>query len=186
MALGAILSNLTRPRPLDSGGAGSQVLHGLGCDRRQLNSPVRLGWHGIPGASCPRVRSKAIELARSTRVVHDSRRFIALGANEDNQTRPFDSDGAGCQGLHGFGGDRTQSNSPVRQNVRLKAIELARSTRVVWDPRRFIALGAIEGNQICPFDSYGVGSQALHGLGCDRRQSTSPVRFRWRGIPGAS
>ena len=32
--------------------------------------------------------------------------------------------------------------------MRLKAIELARLTQVVRDPRRFMALGAIEGKQI--------------------------------------
>ena len=66
--------------------------------------------------------------------------------------------------------------------MRLKAIELVRSTRVVWDPRHFMALGAIEGNPTRPFDSGGAGSQALHGLG----QSKSPVRLGWRGIQGAS
>ena len=70
MALGAIEGN--RTRPLDSGGARSQVLHGLG----QSKSPVRLGWRGIQGASWPWVRSKAIELARLTWVAQNGKRCM--------------------------------------------------------------------------------------------------------------
>ena len=76
MALGAIEGNQTRP--FDSGGAGSQALHGLGCDRRQSISSVQLGWHGIPGISWPWVRSKAINLVCSTRVAWNPRRFMAF------------------------------------------------------------------------------------------------------------
>ena len=114
--------------------------------------------------------------------MRDLRRFMALGVNEGNRTRPFNSGGAGCQALHGFAGDLRQSNSPVRLLwcrmpgaswpwVRSKAIDLVCSTRVARNPRRFMALGAIEGNRTHPFDLGGVGSQALNGLGCDRRQS---------------
>ena len=49
-----------------------------------------------------------------------------------------------------------------------------------------MALGAIESNRTRPFDSCGVGSQALQGLGCDRRQSYLPVRLGWHEIPGTS
>ena len=162
MALGAIEGK--RTRPFDSGGMRFQALHGLGCDRRQLNSSVRLWWHWIPGASWPWMRSKAIEFARSTRVARDLRCFMALGAIEGNRTRPFDSCGAGSQALQGLGRDRRQSISPVRLGwcgipgaswpwVRSKAINLACLTRVARDPRRFIVLGAIEGNRTHPFDS---------------------------------
>ena len=48
------------------------------------------------------VRSKAIELTRSTREARDHRRSMALGAIEGNRTLPFDSDGAGYQALHGL------------------------------------------------------------------------------------
>ena len=142
MAFGAIEGN--RTRPFDSGGAGSQALQGLGCDRIQLNSPVRLGWREIPqpgcnqrqsnspvrfgwrgiqGASWPWVRSNPIELACSTRVARDTTAW-----------------------------------------VRSKATELTGLTRVAWDPRRFMAL---EGNRTLPFDSDGAGYQAFHGLQCD-------------------
>ena len=66
--------------------------------------------------------------------------------------------------------------------VRSKAIDLASLTRVARDAKRFMALGAIEGNRPRQFHSGGTGCQALHGLGCDRRQSTSPVSLGWRGI----
>ena len=160
MALGVIGGN--RTHPFDSCGVGSQALQGLGWDRRQSFPSVRLGWHGMPGASWPWVRSKAIELTRLTCVVWDPRRFKALGAIEGNRSRPFVSGGTGCQALHGLGCDRRQSTSPSL-------------TRVARDAKRFMALGAIEGNRPRQFDSGGAGCQALHGLGCDRRQSTSPV-----------
>ena len=88
MALGVIEGN--RTRPFDSGGTGSQALHGLGCNRtRDL-----------------------------TRVARDPRRFMALGTIEGNRTRPFYSAGAGSKALYGFGCDRRQSTSPVRLSWR--------------------------------------------------------------------
>ena len=50
--------------------------------------------------------------------------------------------------------------------VQSKAIELTLSTRVVR-----------EGNRPRLFDSGGTEFQALHGLGCNRRQSISSVRL---------
>ena len=84
----------TRP-----GGARSQALHGLGCDRRQSTLPVRLGWRGMPGASWLRVGSKPIDLAHSTRVARDPYRFMDLGAIEGNRTCPFDLGSTRCQAL---------------------------------------------------------------------------------------
>ena len=164
-----------RTRPFDSGGAGCKALHGLWCDQRQSilpvddlarwrqsNSPVLLGWRGMPGASWnrrqsnssvrlwwrripgtswPWVRSKAIELVRSTRVARDQRRFMAFGA-----------------------------------------IELARSTRVAKETRCFMALRAILGNRTRSFDS---GGNYQHS-NCDSSFiSSSPCvhHVRWRNDP---
>ena len=195
MALGVNEGN--RTRPFDSGGAGCQALHGFAGDLRQSNSPVRLLWCRMPGASWPWVRSKAIDLVCSTRVARNPRRFMALGAIEGNRTRPFDLGGAGSQAFNGLGCDRRQSISSVRLGwheipgaswpwVRSKSIELTRSIRVVRDPRHFMALGAIKGNRTRLFDSGGEGSQALQSLGCNRSQSNSPVRLGWCEIQGAS
>ena len=59
--------------------------------------------------------------------------------------------------------------------VRSKAIDFARSTQVARDPRCFMALGVIEGNRSCLFDSGSTRCQALHGLDINLRQSNSSV-----------
>ena len=112
------------------------------------------------------MRLKAIELARSTLVVQDARRFMALGAIEGYRTHPFDLGGTG-------------SSWPW-------AIEFSLSTRVELNTMRFMVFNAIEGNRTCPFDSCGTESQVIYGLGSDRRQSKSPVRLLWHRMPGAS
>ena len=62
----------------------------------------------MPGASWPRVQSKAIELVHSTLVVQDPRCSMALGALEGNRTSPFNSGGTGSQALHGLWCNRTR------------------------------------------------------------------------------
>ena len=139
----------------------------------------------MPGTSWPWVRSKAIELARSTRVVQDTRCFMALGAIElarltrvaqkakhfmvlgaieCNRTRPFDSE------LSAWSGDQS------------KTIELTCFTQV-----------AQEGNRISLFDSGGTGCQVLYDLEINRRQSNIHLTLMaqdakrcmvWRSIEG--
>ena len=116
---------------------------------------------------------------------------------EINRTHPFDSGGAGCQVLHVMEINQRQSNSPVRfgwhrmpsaawPGDNSKAIELTRSTWVVQDAKHFMALRAIEGNRTHLFDSGSTGCQVLNGLGCNQRQSISPVRLGQRRMPSTS
>ena len=114
--------------------------------------PFDSGGEGSKPTSWPWVRSKAIELAHSIRVVHDPWRFMALGAIEGNRSRSFDSGGTGSQALHGLG----QSKSPVRLDAKCCMCQPSQT-------------GEFLGNRTCPFDSGGAECQALHGLGCERR-----------------
>ena len=65
----------TTPESID---AGCQELVNLGCDQRQSTSPVRLGWCRISGTLWPRWLSKAIDLARLTRVAQDTKCCVFL------------------------------------------------------------------------------------------------------------
>ena len=115
----------------------------------------------------------------------ESHALHGLGVIEGNRTHPFNSGGTESQALHDLGCDRRQSNSLrwCRTSgtswpwVRSTSTDLICSTRVARNPSHFMALGAIEANRTRPFDSGGAGPQALHGLGCDRRQSISSVRL---------
>ena len=49
-----------------------------------------------------------------------------------------------------------------------------------------MALRAIEGNRTHLFDSGSTGCQVLNGLGCNQRQSISPVRLGQRRMPSTS
>ena len=186
MALGAIEGN--RTCPFDSGGAGKpQALHSLGCDRTQSissvrlgwhgipsslrcdqsqsNSPVRLGWCGTPGSSWPLVQSKAINLICSTQVAQNPTHFMALVRLKAIELTRSTREARGL-GWHGIPGaswlwvrskaiELTQVVQDLRPWVRSTSIDLICSTRVARNPRHFMALGAIEGNQTHQF---GLGS----------------------------
>ena len=161
-----------------------------------------LGW--------PWVRSKAIDLAGSTRVARNLWCFMDLGAIEVIWTCPFDLGSSWCQVLHGLEINLRQSNSPVllrwrrkaieftcltqvAQNVKccmtwrsIKAIKLTQLTLMAQNPKRCMVWRSIEGNRTHAFDSGGAVCQALHGLEINWRQSNSPVWHRWRSMPSAA
>ena len=134
--------------------------------------------HCMPG-----MQSMAIELTHLLRVAQDAKHCMAWDAIEGDQTHPFESGSAGCQALHGPGCNRRRSNSPVRtgcqamhgHGVQSKAIDLTRLTRGEQDAKHFMALGAVKGNRTHPFASCSTECQTLHGIGCNCRQSNSPV-----------